>query len=98
MWGDMRDDRVGTRYHIYYTTSSDQGETWGFELQELNIRTEDTRVTDFPSNPNKGFPNGQFIGDYFAIVASDEEVYMVWADSRLGEFGGFNQKIAFARR
>ena len=98
MWGDMRDDRVGTRYHIYYTTSSDQGETWGFELRELNIRTEDTRVTDFPSNPNKGFPNGLFIGDYFAIVASDEEVYMVWADSRLGEFGGFNQKIAFARR
>ena len=98
MWGDMRDDKAQTRYHIYYTTSQDRGDTWGFELPELNIRADDTRVTDFPSNPNKGFPNGLFIGDYFAITASDEDVYMVWADTRLGEFAGFNQKVAFARR
>ena len=98
MWGDMRDDRVQTRYHIYYTRSQDQGETWGFEIPDLRIRSEDTRVTDFPSNPNKGFPQGLFIGDYFAISATDEDVYMVWADTRLGEFGGVNQKIAFARR
>lgn len=98
MWGDMRDDKAQTRYHIYYTTSKDRGDTWGFELSELNIRADDTRVTDFPSNPNKGFPNGLFIGDYFAIDASADEVYMVWADTRLGEFGGFNQKVGFARR
>lgn len=98
MWGDMRDDPVETRYHIYYTRSEDQGETWGFELPELNMRVGDTRVTDFPSNPNKGFPNGLFLGDYFAIAAAEGEAYLAWADTRLGEFGGYNQKIGFTRQ
>lgn len=98
MWGDFRDDRSQTRYHIYYTTSSDQGRTWGFRDEELDIDTPDTRVTDFHSNPNKGFPGGVFIGDYFSIAASDKDVYLVWADTRLAEFGPTNQKIGFTRR
>ena len=98
MWGDMRDDPSGVRYHIYYTKSEDRGDTWGFQLPQSNIRSPDTRVTDFPSNANKGFPSGLFIGDYFAIAATEDEAYMVWADTRLGEFGGPNQKIGFARR
>ncbi len=98
MWGDMRDDPVETRYHIYYTRSDDQGEVWGFELPELNLRVGDTRVTDFPSNVNKGFPNGLFLGDYFSIAAIEDDAYLVWADTRLGEFGGFNQKIGFTRQ
>lgn len=98
MWGDMRDDPVETRYHIYYTRSSDQGDTWGFELPELNLSVGDTRVTDFPSNPNKGFPRGLFLGDYFAIAAIEDEAYIAWADTRLGEYGGYNQKIGFTRQ
>ena len=98
IWGDMRDDPSQSRYHIYYTTSEDGGDTWGFEDANLGIRRDDTRISDFPSNPNKGFPNGLFIGDYFAVAATEDEVYAVWADTRLGEFGGANQKIAFARR
>ncbi len=98
MWGDMRDDPAQIRYHVYYTTSDDRGDTWGFELEQLDLKTDDTRVTDFPSNANKGFPNGLFIGDYFAIDATADEVYMVWADTRLGEFGPFNQKVGFARK
>ena len=98
MWGDMRDDPVHIRYHIYYTTSEDRGSTWGFELPDLGHTVRDTRVTDFPSNPNRGFPQGLFIGDYFAIEATETDVYMVWADTRLAEFGGVNQKIGFARR
>lgn len=98
MWGDMRDDPVETKYHIYYTTSSDKGETWGFVIPEIGQRVGSTRVTDAYSNPNFGFPGGRFIGDYFSIKASSEDVYMVWADCRLGEFMGTNQKIAFARR
>ena len=97
MWADMRDDPSEIRYHIYYTRSQDRGETWGFENKELGIQNPDTRVTDFPSNPNRAFPRGVFIGDYFSIAATDEDVYMVWPDSRLGEFGPVNQKIAFAR-
>jgi len=88
MWGDMRDDPVEIRYNIYYTSSDDGGKTW----------IENTRVTDFPSNPNYAFPGGAFIGDYFTIVATENEVYMAWPDARLGEFGAQNQKIAFARK
>ena len=88
MWGDMRDDPKELRYHIYYAVSEDQGQSFG-----LNARASDSS-----SNPNWGFPGGQFIGDYFSIAATDEDVYLVWADSRLGEFQGINQKIAFARQ
>ncbi len=98
MWGDMRDSKEQTKYHIYYTSSDDKGDTWGFRSEEFNFESEDTRVTDFPSNPNKAFPNGLFIGDYFAITATDEDVFMVWSDARLGEFGGFNQKVGFSRQ
>ena len=98
MWGDFRDDRAQTRYQIYYTTSEDGGDTWGFKDETLNIDTRDTRVSDFHSNPNKGFPGGVFIGDYFSIAASDKDAYLTWADTRLGEFGPVNQKIGFTRR
>ncbi|MCH7552601.1 MAG: exo-alpha-sialidase [Chloroflexi bacterium] len=98
MWGDTRDSREQIKYHIYYTRSQDNGETWGFEDTQLNIRSKDARVTDFPSNPNYGFPFGLFIGDYFGIKATETDVYLIWADTRLGEFGPINQKIGFARR
>jgi hypothetical protein len=97
MWGDTRDSPNQARYHIYYTSSDDQGETFGFVNEELDLTAGDTRVTDFASNPNYAFPSGLFIGDYFSIDATDEDVAMAWADSRLGEFGPMNQKIAFAR-
>jgi hypothetical protein len=98
MWGDMRDDPSQTRYHIYYTRSDDGGATWGFEIEELELRVGDMRVTDFASNPSRGFPFGLFLGDYFSIKATEDDVYMVWADTRLAEFGGANQKIGFARQ
>jgi hypothetical protein len=97
MWGDMRDDPAHSRYHIYYTRSDDQGETFGFTNEELGLSVGDTRVSDFASNPNYAFPNGLFIGDYFSITATEEDVHMAWADARLGEFGPVNQKIAVAR-
>ena len=98
MWGDTRDDPSRLRYHIYYTTSEDGGKTWGFELEDLGLKERDARVSDFASNPNHAFPGGRFLGDYFSIKATEDDVYLVWADARLGEFGGVNQKIAFARR
>jgi len=72
---------------MYYTRSEDNGNTW----------LPNSRITDFPTNPNRAFPSGSFIGDYNDIKATGDDVYMVWTDGRLGEFGGFNQKIAFAR-
>ena len=98
MWGDMRDDLAQSRFNIYYTQSKDGGETWGFEIPDLDAREGDTRVTDFGSNPNRGFPGGRFLGDYFSLQATDEDVYMVWSDTRLGEYGAPNMKIGFARQ
>ena len=99
MWGDMRDRPQPVPLpHLLHAFSEDQGETFGFVNEELDIRAGDTRVTDFASNPNYAFPSGLFIGDYFSIAATDEDVYMVWSDSRLGEFGPINQKIGFARQ
>jgi hypothetical protein len=98
MWGDMRDDPNEVRYHVYYSRSEDKGETWGFTIPEQNFTAPDTRVTDFGSNHLRGFPGGQFIGDYFSIAATDGDVYLVWADTRQGEFSAATQGIGFARQ
>jgi hypothetical protein len=98
MWGDFRDSRSQSAYHIYYTSSDDKGESFGFENEELGLSVGDTRVSDYASNPNFGFPGGRFLGDYFSLSAVEDDVYMVWADTRLGEFGPINQKVAFARQ
>ena len=98
MWGDMRDDPQEARYHIYYSESRDQGETWGFVDEQIGLNTPETRVTDFPSNSLRGFPGGRFLGDYFAIASTEEDSYLVWADTRLGEYAGPNQQIGFARK
>ena len=88
MWADTRDDPVELSYHIYYSSSKDRGETWEFN----------SRVSDYPTNPNRAFPRGAFIGDYFSMTSTSEDVYMVWADGRLGEIMGMSQKVAFARK
>jgi hypothetical protein len=98
MWGDMRDDPQEARYHVYYSESADQGATWGFVDEQIGLNTPDTRVTDFASNSLRGFPGGRFLGDYFAISAAEEDVYLVWADTRLGEYAGPNQQVGFARK
>ncbi|MDW8063142.1 MAG: sialidase family protein [Candidatus Caldarchaeum sp.] len=85
IWGDMRDDPDNYRYHIYYTRSGDRGETF----------LENSRVTDYPSNPAYGIAS--FVGDYWGIAATNNDVYMVWTDSRAGFRGSPNQDIGFAR-
>lgn len=84
-WADRRDDPKDVEYHIYYTRSGDRGETW----------MENVRVTDYPSNPNHGLY--LYIGDYFSIAVTDEDVYVSWTDTRLGRLGSPNMKIGFAR-
>jgi len=86
-FGDFRDSLSEITYHMYYTRSDDGGKTW----------LPNSRITDYPTNPNKAFPRGAFIGDYNDIKAVADDVYMIWTDGRLGEISGMNQKIAFAR-
>ncbi len=46
----------------------------------------------------KGFPGGLFIGDYMGLAATEDDVFLVWPDTRLGEYGGYCQQIGFARK
>ncbi len=98
MWGDMRDDPEEARYNIYYTKSEDQGASFGFKIEGQDYVAPETVVSDFESNSLKGFPQGLFLGDYFSLQGTDDDVYMVWADTRLGEYNGPNQQVAFARQ
>ena len=99
MWGDMRDDLAQTRYSIYYTASDDNGRDLGLQGRAAGPDQPGHPGHRLRLQPQPGFPNGLFLGDYFSIrAASHDDVYMVWADTRLGEYGAPNQKIGFARR
>ncbi|HKG27030.1 MAG TPA: sialidase family protein, partial [Thermomicrobiales bacterium] len=99
MWGDSRDDPEEIRFHVYFTQSKDKGKTFGFTVPDQNFTAPDTRVTDFPSNTNRVCPTcAPEVGDYWAMDANENDFYLVWGDTRLGEFGGFNTQIAFARQ
>jgi hypothetical protein len=99
MWGDSRDDPEEIRFHVYFTKSEDQGQTFGFTIPDQGFTAPDTRVTDFPSNSNRVCPTcAPEVGDYWAMTANEKDFYLVWGDTRLGEFGGFNTQIAFARQ
>lgn len=71
-WGDKRLDPDGVGYDIYYTYSRDGGATFAKNI----------RVTDITINPLFGIPF--FIGDYFGMAVTDNNVYIVWTDSRRG--------------
>ncbi len=71
-WGDKRLDPNDIGYDIYYTYSRDGGQTFARNM----------RVTDITSNPFLGIPF--FIGDYFGIAVTSDNVYIAWCDSRRG--------------
>ncbi len=84
-FGDKRDDPNDVRYHMYYTKSSDKGETW----------MQNARITDYPSNPNHGIP--AFLGDFFSLAVSEEDVHIAWTDTRLGGSGSPASNAATSR-
>ncbi|HWQ17816.1 MAG TPA: hypothetical protein VNL13_08315 [Sulfolobales archaeon] len=71
-WGDKRLDPSGIGYDIYYTYSRDGGRTFAKNM----------RVTDITINPLLGI--SFFIGDYFGMAVTSDNVYIVWTDSRRG--------------
>ncbi|MEM0472470.1 MAG: hypothetical protein QXX84_06205 [Sulfolobales archaeon] len=71
-WGDKRLDPSGIGYDIYYTYSRDGGRTFAKNI----------RVTDITVNPLLGI--SFFIGDYFGMAVTNDNVYIVWTDSRRG--------------
>jgi len=71
IWGDQRLDPVGLGYDIFYAVATNHGAT---------ISTN-TRVTDVGTDP---LVTIGFVGDYFNIAVSGNQVYPVWTDGRRG--------------
>jgi len=86
-FGDRRDDSSDVRYSVYYTNSSDRGDSF----------TSNRRVSDTCSNPFFGSSEGSYIGDYFGVAVSGDDVYVAWTDCRAGSRYYVNQDVMFAR-
>src|SRR5216683_489971 len=71
IWGDQRLDAVGLGYDIYYATATNHGATI----------SANTRVTDVGTDP---LVTIGFVGDYFNMAVSGNQVYPVWTDGRRG--------------
>jgi hypothetical protein len=69
IWGDRRNDPGMIGYDVYYAVATDQGATIGPNI----------RVTDVGTDPL--YTIG-FVGDYFNIAVSGNQVYPVWTDGR----------------
>jgi len=71
IWGDQRLDPVGLGYDIFYATATNHGSTI----------SANTRVTDVGTDP---LVTIGFVGDYFNMAVSGNQVYPVWTDGRRG--------------
>lgn len=68
---DRRDDAGNMLYNLYYTRSTDGGETW----------EENHRISTASSDPAFAALAG-LLGEYIGISASQGDVQMVWTDIR----------------
>jgi hypothetical protein len=71
IWGDQRLDPVGLGYDIFYAVATNHGATI----------SANTRVTDVGTDP---LVTIGFVGDYFNMAVSGNQVYPVWTDGRRG--------------
>jgi hypothetical protein len=69
IWGDRRMDPAAIGYDIFYAEATDHGST----------TSANSRVTDVGTDPL--YTIG-FIGDYFNMAVSGNQVYPVWTDGR----------------
>jgi hypothetical protein len=73
-WYDCRDDTNNKKTHIYYTRSTDGGDTF-----EPNIRV--TTVQSDESVDNAARNNNNY-GDYTGLAARNGRAFPVWTDTR----------------
>ncbi len=71
IWGDQRLDPVGLGYDVFYAEATNHGTTI----------TSNSRVTDVGTDP---LVTIGFVGDYFNMAVSGNQVYPVWTDGRRG--------------
>lgn len=79
-WLDRRDSADNTLYHVYYTQSTDGGQTW----------SANTKVSDAASNPASalGTDNNATLGDHSSLAAGASRVLPIWTDVRAGTPAG----------
>ncbi len=70
---DRRLDNNNLLFDLFYTKSTDAGETW----------SPNERITDVSSDPSQARLAG-LIGEYIGLSATQGEVQMVWTDTRNG--------------
>ena len=71
IWGDQRLDPVGLGYDIFYAVATNHGATI----------SANSRATDVGTDPLETIG---FVGDYFNLAVSGNQVYPVWTDGRRG--------------
>jgi hypothetical protein len=73
-WMDRRNDLADVAIDYYVSRSGDGGITW-----ETN-----TKVSDVSFDPNS-YPQGNYLGSFSGIAASERMVYPMWPDGRNGD-------------
>jgi hypothetical protein len=76
IWYDDREYPNTSIFHIYYSQSTDNGQTW----------TQAVRISTAASDLRIGIPSGygRAAGDYIQVVAAANNVYAAWTDTRSG--------------
>lgn len=76
---DRRNDPNNCLMDVYFTVSTDGGETWH----------PNERITTVSSDPQAGSVRAGLIGEYIGLCASTSRAHVVWTDTRLGDQDAF---------
>ena len=74
VWYDMRNSPNNITSQLFYSYSTDGGESWSANVAVSN-----------PFNPFIGYPNQQKIGDYITVVSDDAGANVAYATTFNGE-------------
>ena len=86
MWWDRRNDSLNVNSDIYLTYSDDGGQTFAPDIKVTSMTTSFAAI---------GLKNGGFgIGEYNAVLATNDYVIPVWSDGR-DNSGNINLYSAF---
>jgi hypothetical protein len=80
---DRRNDPNGLLMDVYFTVSTDGGQTW----------RANERITTVSSDPAAGTLDAGLIGEYIGWQARGGNVLCVWTDTRLGNQDAFGSLI-----
>ncbi|HKR04445.1 MAG TPA: T9SS type A sorting domain-containing protein [Bacteroidia bacterium] len=74
IWLDTRDNPGSDESALYYSYSTDQGNTWSVN-EKLSASFD----------PHVGYPNQDKMGDYFDMISDNSGAHLAWANTLNGE-------------